>query len=345
MTPMSYFVSPSIPPFALLFFAAYYVTFYPALLFSRPVVQWDTEIQKEEIVMENRHLIIGSHVSMSGKEMMDGSVREALSYGANTFMLYTGAPQNTRRRPVEELRVPQAQRLMEANGIADFVVHAPYLINLANTVRPETRESSIRFLIDEMERTRLMGSRLLILHPGAHVGAGAEAGIKSIVRGLDEVLSQSRDVLIALETMSGKGSELGRSFEELAAIYDGVSQNHRLRVCFDTCHTHDAGYDIARDPDSVLARFDRILGLNQIAVFHINDSKNEKGAAKDRHADIGEGKIGFEPLNYLVHLPEFSSIPHILETPWYPDPDNPGKTLPPYGREIAWFRAGRQLPL
>ncbi|HJA32409.1 MAG TPA: deoxyribonuclease IV [Candidatus Eisenbergiella pullicola] len=292
--------------------------------------------------MESSQLIIGSHVSMRGKDMMEGSVREALSYGANTFMLYTGAPQNTRRKPVEELRIPQAQRLMEENGMEDFVVHAPYLINLANTVKPETYGASVRFLIDEMERTRRMGSELLILHPGSHVGAGAKEGLKSVIRGLDEVLSQSRNVSIALETMSGKGSELGRSFEELAAIYDGVSQNHRLRICFDTCHTHDAGYDIAQNPDKVLSQFDRILGLDQIAVFHINDSKNEKGAAKDRHADIGEGKIGFEPLNYLVHLPEFSHVPHILETPWYPDPENPGKMLPPYRREIAWFRAGRQ---
>ena len=295
--------------------------------------------------MKDLPLIIGSHVSMSGKDMMEGSVREALSYGANTFMLYTGAPQNTRRKPVSELHIAQAQRLMEENRISSFVVHAPYLINLANTVKPETYEASVRFLIEEARRTRLMGSSLLILHPGSHVGAGAKEGIKSIVRGLNEVLSQSSDVCIALETMSGKGSKIGRSFEELAAIYEGVSLNHRLRVCFDTCHTHDAGYDIAGNPDGVLAQFDRVLGLDQIAVFHINDSKNERGAAKDRHADIGEGKIGFEPLNYLVRLPEFSHIPHILETPWYPDPDHPGKTLPPYRREIAWFRAGRQSGL
>ena len=223
--------------------------------------------------MKDLPLIIGSHVSMSGKDMMEGSVREALSYGANTFMLYTGAPQNTRRKPVSELHIAQAQRLMEENRISSFVVHAPYLINLANTVKPETYEASVRFLIEEARRTRLMGSSLLILHPGSHVGAGAKEGIKSIVRGLNEVLSQSSDVCIALETMSGKGSEIGRSFEELAAIYEGVSLNHRLRVCFDTCHTHDAGYDIAGNPDGVLAQFDRVLGLDQIAVFHINDSK------------------------------------------------------------------------
>lgn len=286
-------------------------------------------------------LQIGSHVSMGGKEMMLGSVREALSYGANTFMLYTGAPQNTRRKAIEELRIAEASALMDASSMSGFVVHAPYIINLANTVNPRTRQLAVDFLKLELWRTKRMGSRILILHPGSHVGAGAKKGIAGIICGLNEVLSEPSDVCIALETMAGKGSEIGRRFEELAAIYDGVQYQKRLRVCFDTCHVHDAGYDIAHDPDGVLEEFDRYIGKDQIAVFHINDSKNEKGAAKDRHANIGEGLIGFDPLCHIVHHPDFPGIPRILETPWYPDPQDPSRKLPPYQREIAWLRTGK----
>lgn len=286
-------------------------------------------------------LLIGSHVSMSGKEMMLGSVKEALSYDANTFMLYTGAPQNTRRKAVSELRVDEAWQHMNHHGMKGFVVHAPYIINLANSVKPETYRLAVDFLAQELVRTQQMGSRILILHPGSHVGAGTEAGIASIVQGLNEVLQEPSDVCIALETMAGKGSEIGRTFEELASIYDRVKYPDRLRVCFDTCHVHDAGYDIVNDLDGVLEQFDHYIGKDQIAVFHINDSKNERGAAKDRHADIGEGFIGFEPLYQLVHHPDFPGIPRILETPWYPDPQNPGQTLPPYKKEIAWLRTGQ----
>ena len=186
-----------------------------------------------------------------------------------------------------------------------------------------------------------MGSDVLILHPGSHVGAGTDAGIHQIIEGLNEVLSQPSPVRIALETMAGKGSEIGKRFEELAAIYDGVRFPDRLRVCFDTCHVNAAGYDLTANPDLVLDEFDKTLGKDQIAVFHINDSKNEKGAAKDRHANLGVGQIGFAPLYHIVHHPDFLTIPKILETPWYPDPQNPKKLLPPYRREIAWLRAGR----
>lgn len=290
--------------------------------------------------MNTNPILIGSHVSMSGKEMMAGSVREALSYGANTFMLYTGAPQNTRRKSVDELCIPQAHELMKQNGITRFLVHAPYIINLGNSVKPETYSLAVDFLAQELVRTQAMGCSTLILHPGSHVGAGTQAGLKCIIEGLNEVLSQPSDVCIALETMAGKGSEIGRIFEEIAAIYDGVRFPERLRVCFDTCHVHDAGYDIVNDPDGVLGQFDRIIGKEQIAVFHINDSKNERGAAKDRHSDIGEGFIGFSPLYRIVHHPDFLNVPKILETPWYPDPEHPGKVLPPYRREIQWLLSG-----
>ena len=281
---------------------------------------------------------LGSHVGMSGKDMFLNSVREALSYGANTFMVYTGAPQNTRRKAVSELNIPAAWDLMKENGIDTFVVHAPYIINLANTVKPEIYELAVNFLRTELERTVAMGSHILVLHPGSHVGAGEEAGIAQIVRGLNEVLTPELDCVIALETMAGKGSEIGRSFEELARIYDGVTCNDKLRICFDTCHTHDAGYDVAHDFDGVIEEFDRIIGKDQIAVFHINDSKNPRGAAKDRHENLGKGEIGLEALSSIVWHPDFLQIPKILETPWYKNPENPKDTWAPYKEEIALLR-------
>ncbi len=289
------------------------------------------------------HLKIGSHVGMSGKKMMLGSVEEALSYGANTFMIYTGAPQNTKRKELSELNIEAAKKCMAENGIDEFIVHAPYIINLGNTVKPETYELATQFLSLEIERTVAMGSHVLVLHPGAHVGAGVEAGVASIVKGLNEVLSAETDCYIALETMAGKGSEIGRSFEELAMIYDGVIHNEKLRVCFDTCHTHDAGYDVIHDFDGVMEKFDHIIGKEQIAVFHINDSKNVCGAAKDRHANLGQGEIGFEALKKIVYYPDFMKVPKILETPWIPADDGTKNSFPPYKEEIAMLRgAGAQ---
>ncbi|MBR1692172.1 MAG: deoxyribonuclease IV [Lachnospiraceae bacterium] len=285
-------------------------------------------------------LKIGSHVGMSGKEMFLGSVKEALSYDANTFMVYTGAPQNTRRKEIKDLNIDAAKAFMQENGIEEFVVHAPYIINLANTIKPETYKLAVEFLAVELDRAYAMGSRTLILHPGSHVGAGVEAGIEQIAKGLNEVLTKDTPCCIALETMAGKGSEIGRSFEELAQIYDKVTFNDKLRVCFDTCHTHDAGYAVKDDFEGVLEEFDRYIGRDQIAVFHINDSKNERGAAKDRHANIGQGYIGFEALNKVVHHKDFEAIPKILETPYIPSPTDPDEKIPPYKEEIALFRQG-----
>lgn len=290
-------------------------------------------------------LKLGSHVGMSGKEMFLGSVKEALSYGANTFMLYTGAPQNTRRKKVEELNLAAGWKLMKENGLSEFVVHAPYIINLANTVKAETYELAVEFLREEIKRTEAMGSRLLVLHPGSHVDAGTDAGISQIVKGLNEVLTAETPVYVALETMAGKGSEIGRSFEELARIYDGVTHSEKLRVCFDTCHTHDAGYDIKHDFDGVMEQFDRILGKEQLAVFHINDSKNTCGAHKDRHENIGFGEIGFDTLNKIVHDPNFAEVPKILETPYVTKrPEDKEKSLAPYQAEIAMLRKGEFEP-
>ena len=202
-------------------------------------------------------LLLGSHVGMSGKDMLVNSVKEALSYDANTFMVYTGAPQNTRRKDISELCIPQARKLMEEHDMANFIVHAPYIINLANTVKPETYELAVTFLAKEIERTASMGATVLVLHPGAHVGAGAEAGIAQICKGLNEVLNEDTPVFIALETMAGKGTEIGRSFEELKAIYDGCNHPDKLRVCFDTCHVNDAGYDLVNDYENVMNEFDK----------------------------------------------------------------------------------------
>ena len=284
-------------------------------------------------------LKIGSHVGMSGKKMMLGSVEEALSYGANTFMIYTGAPQNTRRKEISDLNIDAAHTLMKENGIDEFIIHAPYIINLANTVKPETYELAVSFLRLELTRADAMGSNIMVLHPGAHVGAGVDAGIASIVKGLNEVLTDDTNCMVALETMAGKGSEIGRNFEELARIYDGVAKKDRLRVCFDTCHTHDSGYDIVNDFDEVIAHFDQVLGKGQIAAFHINDSKNPRGAAKDRHENLGKGCIGFDALNYIVHHPDFADVPKILETPWIPVDGDKKNTRAPYKEEIAMLRA------
>ena len=289
-------------------------------------------------------LKLGCHVVMSGKDMMLGSVRDAVEFGANTFMLYTGAPQNTRRKDISELKIQEAHELMALHGIEEFVVHAPYIINLANTVNPATYEIAVEFLAKEIERAAAMGSQNIVLHPGSHVGEGVDKGIASIVKGLNEVLTADTACHIALETMAGKGSEIGRTFEELAQIYDGVQHSDKLRVCFDTCHTSDAGYDIINDFDGVMEKFDRLIGKDQIAVFHMNDSKNAPGAAKDRHENFGFGKIGFEPLMYIMNHPDFMEVPKILESPYIKDPENSKKSYEPFKREIAMIRKGEFDP-
>lgn len=281
--------------------------------------------------MEN-NLLLGSHVSMSGKKMLLGASEEAASYGANTFMIYTGAPQNTRRKPIEELNIEAGQQHMQEHGMQHVVVHAPYIINVANTTKVETFRLGVDFLKSEIERTAALGVKQIVLHPGAHVGAGVDTGIARIVEGLNEVLEDNHDVQIALETMAGKGTEIGRSFEELARIIDGVTNNERLSITFDTCHVHDAGYDIVNDLDGVLTEFDKIIGLDRLKVLHINDSKNERGAGKDRHENIGFGHIGFDPLVEIIHLKEFRHIPKILETP-YVGEDKKNKKAP-YAIEI-----------
>ena len=281
-------------------------------------------------------MLLGSQVSMNGKKMLEGSAEEAHKFGESTFMIYTGAPQNTRRKPIEELNIEKGHEIMKAHGLSNIVVHAPYIINIANTVKPHVFELGVEFLQSEIERTQALGAQDIVLHPGSHVGEGTDAGIKKIIEGLNEVLTNDNNVRIALETMAGKGSEVGRNFEELARIIDGVNHNDRLSVCFDTCHTHDAGYNVKEDFDGVLNEFDKIIGVDRIKVVHVNDSKNDIGAHKDRHENIGFGYIGFDALNYVVHHDTFKDIPKILETP-YVGEDKKNKK-PPYKLEIEMLK-------
>src|SRR5690625_1677353 len=274
---------------------------------------------------------------MKGKKMLLGASEEAASYGANTFMIYTVAPQNTRRRPIEELNNKKGKAHMDEHQISNIVVHAPYIINIANSKKAETFELGVRFLRSEIDRTAAIGAKQIVLHPGAHVGAGVDQGIKKIIEGLNEVLVKDEYVQIALEMMAGKGTEIGRSFDELAKIIDGVTHNEKLSVCLDTCHVHDAGYDV-QDFDELLNEFDKIVGVDRIKVVHINDSKNEQGSHKDRHENIGFGHIGFDVLHKIVHHSQFENLPKILETPYVGETKNTRK--PPYKFEIAMLKEG-----
>ena len=284
-------------------------------------------------------MLIGSHVSMSGKDMLLGSAKEAFSYGANVMMVYTGAPQNTRRKPIEELNAEIGKKFMAENGIKEVVVHAPYIINLANTTKEGYIDFAIDFLKEELRRAEAVGATQVVLHPGSHVGAGVDVGLNQIIYGLNQVITKDQTVQIALETMAGKGTELARTFEELARIIDGVAYNEHLSVTFDTCHVHDAGYDIKNDLSGVLIQFDKTVGLDRIKVLHINDSKNPVGAHKDRHENFGFGEIGFDALMNVIQVPEFKNLPKILETPWIKVEDK--VQIAPYKKEIEMIRSGK----
>lgn len=285
----------------------------------------------QSVEQMKNNLIIGSHVSFNKNEQLITSVKEAISYGANTFMFYTGAPQNTNRSPIDDFKTIEAMNLMKENGIdaTKVIVHAPYIINLANK---KNQKFSIEFLIDELERCNSLGMPYLVLHPGSHVGEGVEVGIKNIVEGLNQVLEHYHgNTEILLETMAGKGSEVGRNFEELKQIIEGVKYSNRLGVCLDTCHLNDAGYDLT-DFDKVLEEFDQTIGINKIKCVHVNDSKNDIATHKDRHENIGFGTIGFDTLLKIIYHEKLTNIPKILETP-YIDGD-----YPPYKQEIEMIR-------
>ena len=281
-------------------------------------------------------LLIGSHVSFSKDKQLLGSVEESIGYGSTTFMFYTGAPQNTLRIPINDELTFKALELMKKNNIdySKVIVHAPYIINLANGKDLDKYNFSIKFLTEEVERCDKLGIKNMVLHPGSHVGEGIDVGIENIINGLNTIIEdtdkEKSNVRILLETMAGKGTEVGSNFEEIARIIDGVKNKDRIGVCLDTCHLHDSGYDIQAF-DDLLNEFDRTVGLKYVKCIHINDSKNLQGARKDRHENIGFGYIGFDNLIEIIYNERLDDIPKILETPWVGD-------NPPYKEEIEMIR-------
>lgn len=261
-------------------------------------------------------LIIGSHVGFKKDTQLLGSLKEALSYGANTFMFYTGAPQNTMRYDIDDSLTKEAMSIIKKEGIdySKVIVHAPYIVNLANNKDPDKYNFSINFLKEEVNRCEKLGIKYLVLHPGSHVGLGVDVGIKNIVDALNIILEDST-VTILLETMAGKGSEIGSNFKEIKKIITGIKNKDRIGVCMDTCHMNDAGYDVSNF-DQLLDYFDDIVGLDYVKCIHVNDSKNEKNSHKDRHENIGCGTIGFDNLINIIYNPRLESIPKILETPY-----------------------------
>ena len=276
-------------------------------------------------------LIIGSHVGFNKSSQLLGSLEEALRYGSNTFMFYTGAPQNTARYPIDDSLTYLALEKMKENNIdySKVIVHAPYIVNLANRLDNDKFNFAVNFLIQEVERCDTLGIMNLVLHPGSHVGQGVEEGIRNIVNGLNLVLDKG-NVTILLETMSGKGTEIGRNFDEIKQIIDGVNDKNKIGVCMDTCHLHDSGYDVS-DFDKILDEFDEKIGLKYLKCIHINDSKNVRGAKKDRHENIGYGEIGFDNLIRIIYNERLQDIPKILETPYINE-------KAPYKEEITMIR-------
>ena len=284
-------------------------------------------------------MIIGSHVSFGNNQILD-STKEALSYGANTFMFYTGAPQNTMRKPINEKNIEQALKLMEENNIDinNVVCHAPYIVNLANNKDPEKWQFSINFIKQELRRCDELHVKYMVLHPGSAVGMTHEEGINNIIDGLNFILKDDSKCMILLETMAGKGNECGINLDEIKTMIDGVEYKDRIGVCLDTCHLNDSGIDMKLF-DEYLDEFDKYIGIDKIKCIHINDSKNEINSHKDRHENIGFGTIGFDTLNFIVHNTRLESIPKILETPYIGEFDeDKNRIYPPYKFEIEMFK-------
>ena len=284
-----------------------------------------------------KELIIGSHVGFSNGNQLVGSVKEALSYGSNTFMFYTGAPQNTTRSPINNKYTEEAYKIMKENNIDlnNVIIHAPYIVNLGNL---ENFDFSVNFLKGEVERASELGIKNMVLHPGAYVSYTKEESIRSIIEGLNIILDNDKDVTICLETMAGKGTEIGSNLEELKIIIDGVKFKNKIGVCLDTCHLFDSGIDLTKF-DEYLDEFDKTIGLNYIKCIHINDSKNVCGSHKDRHENIGLGNIGFDTLIKIIYHDKLKNIPKILETPYVTKDDlSKEKIYPPYKQEIEMIR-------
>ena len=278
-------------------------------------------------------LYIGSHVGFKKDTQLLGSLKEALSYNANTFMFYTGAPQNTKRNNIEDGLTLEALNIMKEKNMdySKVIVHAPYIINLCNE---NNFEFSVNFLTEELERVNQLGIKYLVLHPGSHVGLGVEQGVANIVKGINETLENIKDsnnVIILLETMAGKGSEIGKTIEETKQIIEGIKDKKHIGVCLDTCHLNDAGYDMSKF-DEYLDLFEKEIGIDKIGCIHINDSKNGINSHKDRHENIGFGTIGFDNLISIIYNDRIKDIPKILETPYV------DKKYPPYKYEIEMIR-------
>ena len=282
-------------------------------------------------------LIIGSHVSFTSKEQLLGSVKEAISYGSNTFMFYTGGRQSTIRTGINDDLTYQAYKLMLENNInsENVIVHSPYIINLANKSDERKYEFYIDFFIDEIKRVKQLGFNRIVLHPGSAVNCTKEEGINNIINALNKVISNTKDVIILLETMAGKGNEIGSKLEEIKQIIDNIKDNNRVGVCLDTCHLNDSGIDLNHF-EEYLDQFDKEIGINKIKCVHVNDSYNEISSHKDRHQNIGYGTIGFKTLLNVVYSKRLEGIPFILETPWVNR--NTKEEYPPYKFEIENFR-------
>lgn len=283
-------------------------------------------------------LIIGSHVSF-GKDQLLTSVKEAISYAADTFMFYTGAPQNTIRKDIDLEKTAQAQKLMLENNIDinKVICHAPYIVNPASNDLIK-QDFAVSFLQEEIRRCSLMGITKIVLHPGSAVNETREEGLNNIIKVLDRVLDNPYDVIILLETMAGKGNECGINLEEINYLLRNVKDNRKLGVCLDTCHLNDSGIDMASF-DRYLDDFDKLIGLERIGCVHVNDSKNPLGSHKDRHENIGLGTIGFNNILGVIYNPRLEGIPFILETPYISKIDNEkDKVYPPYKFEIETLR-------
>lgn len=281
-------------------------------------------------------LIIGSHVSFTKDSQLVGSVKEALSYGANTLMLYTGAPQNSNRLPLNEKLTEEGLKLMANNNIDknNVIVHAPYIINPSNN---KNLDFNVSFLKQEIDRVQKLGLSKLVMHPGSHVGLGIEEGIKNTIEVLNLSLKETDNIIICIETMAGKGTEIGFNFEQIREIINGVHLKDKIGVCLDTCHINDAGYNLSYF-DEVLSEFEEIIGLDKLMCIHINDSKNVISAHKDRHDNFGLGTIGFENLISIIYHDKLKDIPKILETPYVGLEDIKDRLFPPYKFEIEMIK-------
>lgn len=278
-------------------------------------------------------LIIGSHVSYKNSTQLLGSVEEAITYGANAFMFYTGAPQNTQRGKINDLVTYEALQKMKENNIMleNVVCHAPYIVNLANNIDPEKYEFAKKFLRQEIERCMQLGVRKIVLHPGSATKLDRTDALNNIIKGLNSILYPDDNIMILLETMAGKGTELGINLEELKYIIENIKLKEKIGVCLDTCHLSDSGINI-NEFDKYLDEFDKQIGIDKIGCVHLNDSKNPIGARKDRHENLGYGTIGFDTLINVAYNTRLESVPKLLETPFV------DREYAPYKFEIEEIR-------